>query len=168
MKDVMIDIETMGTRSTSMIVQIGACYFDRVTGEIGDTFKNNVTYKNDIGFTIDHSTIDWWLGRDDEARSSIIGNALYIHEAVELLAAFLKDATYVWSHATFDIPILLHAFDVCQTKFPIHYTKMRDIRTLIDIKNDNKKSTLEREGTHHDALDDCKFQVAYCVEALNK
>lgn len=164
----MIDIETMGTRSTSMIVQIGACYFDRKTGEIGDKFKVNVTYQNDNSFTIDHSTINWWLGRDEKARLSIMGDAVYINEAVEMLAAFLKDTTFVWSHATFDIPILLHAFDVCKTTFPVHYTKMRDIRTLIDIKNDNQRSSSARAGTHHDALDDCIFQVQYCVEALNK
>lgn len=168
MKDVMIDIETMGTRSTSMIVQIGACYFDRKTGEIGDKFKVNVTYRNDDGFTIDHSTINWWLGRDEKARLSIMGDAVYINEAVEMLSAFLKDTTFVWSHATFDIPILLHAFDVCKTNFPVHYTKMRDIRTLVDIKNNNQRSSIAREGTHHDALDDCTFQVQYCVEALNK
>jgi DNA polymerase III epsilon subunit-like protein len=168
MNDVMIDIETMGTRSTSMIVQIGACYFDRKTGEIGKKFKVNVTYKNDSDFTIDHSTIDWWLGRDDKARQSIVGDAVVINRAVELLAEFLKEAQFIWSHATFDIPIILHAFDVCKTTFPIHYTKMRDIRTLIDIKNSNQRSSIARSGTHHDALDDCIFQVQYCVEALNK
>ncbi len=25
-----------------------------------------------------------------------------------------------------------------------------------------------REGTHHDALEDCKFHVKYCVAALRK
>jgi len=37
-KDIMLDIETMGIRPTSAIVQLGACYFDRITGEIGDKF----------------------------------------------------------------------------------------------------------------------------------
>ncbi len=163
----MIDIETMGTRSTSMIVQIGACYFDRVTGEIGEEFKVNINHSDDR-FTVDWSTISWWLERDEEARKSILGNSVSIEQAVIDLKIFLMNATYIWSHATFDIPILLNAFDECGIKFPIHYTKMRDIRTLIDIKNDNQKSTLTRTGTHHDALDDCRFQVAYCVEALNK
>lgn len=167
MKDVMIDIETMGVRSTSMIVQIGACYFDRETGEVGRTFKTNIQHNTD-DFTIDWSTISWWLEREETARQSILGDAVSIEEAVVTLRDFLEDATYIWSHATFDIPILLNAFDKCNEKFPIHYTKMRDIRTLVDIKNDNKKSTIPREGTHHDALDDCKYQVAYCVEALNK
>jgi DNA polymerase III epsilon subunit-like protein len=167
MKDVMIDIETMGTRSTSMIVQIGACYFNRVTGEIGDTFKVHIYHSND-DFTVDWSTIKWWLEREEIARQSIISDELEVRTAVTRLKVFLTNAVYVWSHATFDIPILLNTFDKVGEKFPIHYTKMRDIRTLIDIKNDNKKSTLDRKGTHHDALDDCKFQVAYCVEALNK
>ena len=165
--DIMIDIETMGTRSTSMIVQIGACYFNRVTGDIGEKFKVNIYHDND-NFTVDYSTIKWWLERNEEARASILGDEISIQDAIIKLTEFLSKATYVWSHATFDIPILLNAFDKVGEKFPIHYTKMRDIRTLIDIKNDNKKSILNRGGTHHDALDDCIYQVAYCVEALNK
>lgn len=167
MKDVMIDIETMGVRSTSMIVQIGACFFDRETGEIGEEFKVNIYHSSD-DFTVDWSTIKWWMEQDEEARKSIFSNEITIEFAVSQLAEFLSKATYLWSHATFDVPILLNAFDKAGEKFPIHYTKMRDIRTLVDIKNNNKRSTIPREGTHHDALDDCIYQVAYCVDALNK
>lgn len=168
MKDVMIDIETMGTRSTSMIVQIGACYFDRATGEIGEKFKVNI-HHNDDKFTVDWDTISWWMSQSDMARSSIIhGESCDMALAVVKLKAFLQNATYVWSHATFDIPIILNAFSKCNEKFPVHYTKCRDIRTLVDIKNNNQKSTIPRAGTYHDALDDCLYQVAYCVDALNK
>lgn len=165
MKDIMIDIETMGTRATSAIVQIGACYFDRKTGEIGETFKVNIFHTSD-NFTMDHSTINWWLVQSQEARESIIGNQMLIHEAMELLRDFLKDGEFLWSHATFDVPIIQNSFEKCGMKNPIPYRGMRDIRTLMDLADHRSES--EREGTHHDALDDCRFQVKYCVEALNK
>lgn len=170
MKDVMVDIETMGTRSTSLILQIGACYFDRETGEIGDTFIQNIDYDSltqDL-FTVDKSTIDWWLLQSEEARKSVSNEfTTTIDVTLDLFKMFLeRGAKYIWSHATFDVPIILNAFNEMDIEFPIHYTKMRDIRTLMDISG--HKSSVEREGTHHDALDDCKFQVAYCVEALNK
>ncbi len=41
MRDCMIDFETLGTGPDAAIIQVGACYFDRVTGEIGATFKRN-------------------------------------------------------------------------------------------------------------------------------
>lgn len=165
MKDVMIDIETMGTRSTSMIVQIGACYFNRHTGDIGKTFLTNIKHKDDR-FTVDWDTISWWLGQSEDARKSITKLALPVDEAVRDLAEFLKDAKYIWSHATFDIPILLNAFNVVGEKFPIHYRMMRDIRTLMDLADHTSES--KRAGVHHNALDDCKFQVQYCSEAMRK
>lgn len=169
MKDIMLDIETMGTRATSMIVQIGACYFDRVTGEIGDTFKVNINHSEKPDrFTVDWHTIAWWLQQSPEAQASITdGEELNMKEALTLLNEFIKPSRCLWSHATFDVPVLLNAYNVCNLHFPIHYTKMRDIRTLMDIK-DHNKGTAPREGTHHDALDDCIYQVGYCVEALNK
>lgn len=167
MNDVMIDIETMGTRSTSMIVQIGACYFDRTTGKIGNTFKVNVENPVDK-FTVDWQTIKFWLEAGDEARKSITASgAVPIHEALIALSHFLKDATYIWSHATFDIPILMNALNQFDIKLPVRYTRMRDIRTLLDLA-EYEPSHNTRTDTHHDALDDCKFQVAYCVKAMKK
>jgi len=166
MKDVMIDIETLGTRSTSMIVQIGACYFDRKTGKIGPKFRQNISSGFDDRFTIDASTISWWLSQSDEARASIAKDGKDLTTILTNLRDWLGEAKFVWSHATFDIPILLNAFEKCDLHFPIHYTKMRDIRTLMDIANIDTKS-LKREGTHHDALADCEYQVAYCTKALD-
>ena len=42
MKDLMVDIETLGVSHDSVITQIGACYFDRNTGEIGAKFIANI------------------------------------------------------------------------------------------------------------------------------
>lgn len=164
MKDVMIDIETLGTRSTSKIIQIGACYFDRDTGQVGEVFKQNIAHSNDERFTVDWHTLAWWMLQSEEARNSVIADGHPLESVLSQLSQFLNNATYIWSHATFDIPIILHAYDVLGLKFPLHYTKMRDIRTLMDIAD--FKSTAERTGTHHDALDDCIYQVKYCTEAL--
>jgi len=165
MKDVMIDIETLGTRTTSAIVQIGACYFNRENGDIGRVFEMNIKVPRDM-FTIDYSTIQWWLTQSPEAQQAITLDPQPLALVIDDLAAFLNEATYIWSHATFDVPILLNTFDKLDRNFPIHYTKMRDIRTLMDITK--HKSVAKRAGIHHTALDDCRYQVEYCVEALNK
>ena len=164
----MIDIETWGTRSTSAIIQIGACYFDRDTGEIGDTFSVNIDYLvSTEPFTTDEATMQWWSEQSQEAKDAVSANGVSIATAIRDLHDFLdRDDVCIWSHATFDIPILLNAFHVLGLKFPIHYKKMRDIRTLMDLAD--HYGTKEREGIHHNALDDCIFQVGYCTEAFNK
>lgn len=163
----MIDLETLGTRSSAAIIQIGACYFDRKTGKIGDTFQTNVKYETgDDRFTTDYPTIAWWLQQEEEARISVTRDGMYIPEAMETLAEFLDGAQCLWAHATFDLPIIQYAFEKTGFKNPVPFRGMRDIRTLMDITG--HKSEKPREGTHHTALDDAKFQVQYCVEALNK
>lgn len=166
MKDVMIDIETLGTRHNAMIIQIGAVYFDRYTGEIGRGFSVNV----DPGperFSMDYATIKWWFEQSDKARNMVMENPVTLEVALDGLSQFLwaSDLT-VWSHATFDMPILNNAFETLGKKNPIAFRNMRDIRTLMDLAD--HKSTVEREGTHHNALDDAKFQSKYVAEAMYK
>jgi len=44
---------------------------------------------------------------------------------------------------------------------------MKDIRTLVEIANVAPQKT-ERVGIAHNALDDCLFQVKYCVRCFKK
>ncbi len=165
MKDIMIDLETLGTRSSAAIIQIGACYFDRNTGEIGREFLVNINEQID-GFTMDFSTISWWFQQSQEARESVTADGVNIFAAMSTLQDFLSEGEFLWAHATFDLPIIQHAFEVVKFKNPIPFRGMRDIRTLMDLAD--HRSEKPREGVHHTALDDAKFQVAYCVEALNQ
>lgn len=167
MEDVMIDIETLGTRGTSAIVQIGACYFSRRTGQIGKTFSMNVHVGVlDERFTRDESTLKWWDEQSEEAKAAVFNNGKPIETVLKELSSFLKNrAKFLWSHATFDIPIICNSYYVLDMHLPMHYKQMRDIRTLLDLAGIGH-SNLKREGIHHNALDDCKFQVQYCVEAF--
>lgn len=164
----MIDIETLGIRPTSAIVQIGACYFDRETGEIGETFCESIRhdYNNDQ-FTVDYKTIKWWTEQSYQAMESVFNDEAYtITSSIIRLKKFLKDAEFVWSHATFDIPILMNSFEKTGHEFPVSYKGFRDIRTLIDLSG--YEVDLKNLGIRHNALDDCKYQVRYCVKALKK
>ncbi len=168
MRDVMLDLETLGTRYNAQIISIGAVYFDRDTGEIGRGFSTNV----DMGdmadrFTTDLSTIAWWFSQSDKARALVTENPAPLSEAIAYLQEFLAEPDIkLWSHATFDMPILMNAFNVVGAKFPVPFRNMRDLRTLMDLADHH--STLEREGTHHHALDDAKFQARYAAEAMQK
>lgn len=171
MKDVMLDFETFGNGNNACIVQVGACYFDRKTGEIGKTFKENVDARTSVqsGADIDADTIYWWLSQSSEAIQSVTQGELNpICETMVRLNEFLADAECFWSHATFDFVILMHTLRRLRIKPSFSYRTARDIRTLVDLAGVHPKKGRVREGVHHDALDDCRFQVGYCVEAFNK
>jgi exodeoxyribonuclease VIII len=172
MKDVMLDLETFGIGPNACVVQIGACYFDRETGELGESFKANIDARSAVknGAVIDADTVYWWLKQSKEAIASITTepqtpNSMEF-DVFYALNIFLEGAKYVWSHATFDFVIVTNTLRRLSIKPSFKYTAARDIRTLVDLAGIGKMQN--REGIHHDALDDCKFQVAYCVEALNK
>ncbi len=169
MKDVMLDLETLGNGENKCVIQIGACYFDRLSGEIGQTFKRNVDAISAVaaGFELDAKTVYWWLAQSDHARNSILAEPrLPIAQAFTELNEFLAPATQIWSHATFDFVTIMETYRKLRIEPLFGYRTARDIRTLMDL---NKiKVDRERTGVHHDALDDCFHQVKYCVDAFRK
>jgi oligoribonuclease (3'-5' exoribonuclease) len=171
MKDLMIDIETLDTKSTAVITQIGACLFDRQTGEIGDTFLVNLSVGDALmfGLTVNEETISWWR---QQLNRSWLNSPIKFKTALAAFLNFCEKRTIkaVWSHATFDIPILTNAFRVCKLELPFHFRDCRDIRTLVDlagISKDEMKAKTTAEKTHN-ALDDCIYQVEYCVNCFKK
>lgn len=170
MKDVMIDLETLGNGKNACVTQIGACYFDRETGEIGKTFKVNVDARSSVksGAEIDADTVYWWLKQSPEAVKSMTeGELLNITDAFNLLNTFLADAKCIWSHATFDFVIITETYKRLGIKTLFKYRAARDIRTLIDLAKVTIDDT-PRTGVHHDGLADAEHQVKYCVKAFNK
>lgn len=171
MKDLMIDLETWGNGNNAVMVQFGGCYFDRMSGEIGETLKINISPESSLraGFEVDASTIQWWLRQSDNARKSVTeGHAYDVTEGLVLINNFIKKAKQIWSHATFDYVILMNHFQRLGVKPSTHYRDARDIRTLVDLAGGCDWGKYKRVGTHHDALDDCKYQVAYCVDCISK
>ena len=176
MKDLMLDIETLGVRTTSVIIQIGACSFDRKTGTIGDTFVANIDVDNSLqqGLTVDWSIIKWWIEQIRGGNpADWMDDAQPLKSVLESLAATYKKINYVWSHSTFDIPILVNAYNAVGLKLPFHYRFTRDIRTLTHLAKHqkNEKETFgkkKEDDKTHNALDDCLYQIEYCVECFNK
>lgn len=164
MNDVMLDLETLSAGSEAVIVQIGACYFDRYTGDIRDKFLVNVDFVSEKIGEFEGSTIQWWLNQAKEGNPlTFLNNPVRCYEALMQFKAFVKDAKQIWSHATFDFVIMQEALKRFKIK-PLPYRTARDIRTLVDLAGLPKQDTSVKT---HDALEDCIFQVKYCVECFN-
>lgn len=170
----MLDLETLGTSHDALIVQIGVCFFDPETGEIGSTFETTVMPLSDYAgkFSINHETVMWWLSQSPEAQVAIRYPDVALHEALLHLKTFLhaqssEGPDEIWCHASFDAPILKHAYSALGIKFPVHYKNFRDIRTLLALSGYDKDHS-PTVGVSHTALDDCRTQVGYCVAAMKK
>jgi DNA polymerase III epsilon subunit-like protein len=168
MKDLMVDIETMGTGSSAAIIQIGACYFDRKTGQIGPNFLININLEDSItnGFTVDPSTQAWWAKQDQTILAEILATGIQAKQALEQFRKFVRNGVPIWSHATFDFVLLQNALKKFELP-PLNYKMARDIRTLVDLSGINLADYDWSKKTHN-AYDDCVFQVSYCTDALRK
>lgn len=169
MKDVMLDFETLGNGKDKCLCQVGAVYFDRTTGELGPSYKATIDAASHekFGGKLDASTVYWWLAQSEEARKSILGEGkIDIVTAMAELNEFLRDAERIWSHATFDFVTLLDTLKQVGVKPSFSYKAGLDIRTLVYLSG-LSVSDIPREGVHHDALEDCKHQVKYCVASMS-
>jgi len=168
MKDLMFDLETLSLLPNAAIFQIGACYFDRHSGEIFESFLCNVDIQTtfNLGFKAHADTIYWWLNRSEKARKGLVKDRIPIESAIESFISFTLGTETIWCHKDFDYPILRNYFDVLKPSVQIDYRRIYDIRTLTGLaKFDHRK--LLREGIHHDALDDCIHQAKYCATCIN-
>lgn len=174
MKDVMIDIETMGGIPNGAIASIGACVWDAVTSQVTDPFYVNVDVDDAVarGMMRDDRTVAWWAKQPQDAR-----DALRDPEPIELTAAlwqlidWMPKKCCVWAKPpSFDITILRTAFNLCYLRCPWHFRQERDMRTLLQITRDYTGGVeLSKHGDKHNALHDAQRQgidAVKCIRAL--
>lgn len=162
MKDIMIDIETLDTASTSAVLSIGAVYFDRKTGEIGKSFYSRISFVDAVSLgTVSDSTMKWWSEQSKEARDEAFGGMEGAIDVAKQFAEFITPDAKPWGNGSiFDITILEHWFNKCGVQVPWKFWNVRDVRTIVDWFNIDVRS-YKREGVHHNALDDCLHQIKY-------
>ena len=169
-ENVMIDIETLGTKSYSAILSIAAVEFDLDTGEFGNTFYVNVDKESckNVGLKTDDETVEWWNNQSKEAKESLEIHKETLDIALKMLRNFLKGKNYkIWGNsARFDLGILANAFEIIGLEIPWIYKNERCVRTLVSFQPEIKDK-MNFIGTRHNALDDCIHQIKYCSEIWN-
>jgi hypothetical protein len=167
-KHLMIDIETLGTKLSSVVTSVALVPFTMLNGpatrceslirglHIGDQLVN--------GRTIDPSTLEWWTRQSVEARRvAFSGNCYFdtFHYDVRMFLAQC-DYQYLWCKGpAFDAAMLeslLETFGAAPS--PFNYKRWRDVRTFCD-----GVEYPSFEGTEHDAYDDCVNQIRHVCKA---
>jgi DNA polymerase III alpha subunit (gram-positive type) len=165
----MLDLETMGTRSYSSIISIGALEFDINTGETGKEFYVNVDINSclESGLIIEESTSYWWSQQSNQAKEALEKDPVSIEYALISFSQFCNETYQVWGNsARFDCGILQNAYNKMNMPIPWSYKNERCLRTLVSFMPEVKDEMIF-EGIAHNALDDCYFQVKYCSKIWN-
>lgn len=169
---VMLDLETFGTQPGCVIRSIGACVFDPHGDGYRQSFYFNIDHQScvDAWLTVNPDTEKWWNKQSIEAQ-----NALLVDPKPLLTVAtafrewwFAVKAVKVWAQGSnFDPALWEEASRRVGVKIPWQLWNTRDTRTVYDVNDFNDKS-LSRNGTYHNALDDCIHQVRCVQTALRK
>lgn len=170
MKNVMLDLETMGISANSAIVSIGAVEFDKDMG-ILDRFYEIIDLQSciDKGFDIDGKTVVWWMRQSEEVRKELFKyNPINIKEALQKFKDWLGyDNLQIWGNgADFDNTILTNAFRKFKVIDPWKFTANRCFRTL--KSSFPELQNIKQVRCSHKAIDDAEWQANYLIELIKK
>ena len=172
----MIDLETLSTRRTAAIAQIGAVEFDPFSDQLGRTFRVNVALESCVlaGLHFQEQTFAWWAQQRASAKISVFtGQRVDLTTALTGLKDFVGGGgdSRVWADPSeFDHAVILNACDAVGVEYPWPRRATRDARTFkeeawrrMGVVTAPPYNTV---GTEHDALDDAVWQ-ARVVQAVN-
>ena len=175
--NITIDIETLSTSSNALITQIGAVC------DHGE-FQQFVDIQNSMnaGFSVDASTITWWMKQTDEARKRFQTKGRPIVTSLENFSEWVETMrqamarqvgttpdqveVLVWGNgAAFDNCVLSNAYRRVGVQQPWSYKNDRCYRTLKELV---ECGVPHIDGVAHDALDDARYQHAHLKMSLSK
>jgi len=169
----MLDLETFGSNSDSVICSIGAIEFDIKTGETGRQFYQKIDVQSclDVGMKVSGATLMWWLRQSEDARRELYdAKPEHVFKVLQNFSVFfnaLGKDVQIWGNSNrFDMGILENAYNKSITPIPWNFRKERDVRTLVSLRPDIQKETVF-EGTAHKPIADCMFQITYCTKIWN-
>lgn len=169
MKNVMVDLETLGTTANAVILSIGAVKFDLETNEFDDAgFYASISVDSNLGYGrhISESTLIWWLNQSKEAQNVFHEPKTTLDEALLSMAEWLgHNKRCIWSNgADFDIPMLAHAYAQIGHEPPWEFWNARCVRTYKSLPAAALVSKPANKLAHN-ALQDAVAQVKY-VQAI--
>jgi exodeoxyribonuclease VIII len=172
----MVDIETLDSSNDALILSIGAKEFDPELDLAGWQGRElYVVAKQDLQVskwkrTTSEATKKWWSEQSEEARKVLADpSAVMLDTALGAFAEWLAGQhVQVWGYgSTFDNVILRSAYRAVGMPCPWGHREDMCYRTLASIVR-GMLEVPERTGTHHNALDDARYQARCATLALKR
>jgi exodeoxyribonuclease VIII len=164
--EVMLDLETLGTAPYSPVLAIGACAFALDDSPITDVFYQAIDLESclELGMRPSSSTIKWWMQQEEAARVQAFNDIKQVKLSLALDAFtdwWGSRPMSMWGNsARFDCGLLEAAYRTCGKELPWDWFKERCYRTLKNLPG-ARSVALQRQGTHHNALDDAVSQAQH-------
>ena len=167
--NVMLDLETLGTRPGSVIVSIGAVAFD--LDGLHDEFAIGIDIADAQreGLTICGDTVRWWMGKSPEARTVFSSAGAPLHTALAAFSQWFSTVpsfpkVQIWGNgASFDLSLLGEAYTRMGMARPWRYQDERCHRTLVALRPD---IPWVRPEVAHQALSDARAQAEHAAKIL--
>lgn len=175
MNHIMLDLETLDTTSSAVVVSIGAVAFDPYSSALGDRFyvemTNDTRVQQARGRTISGETVKWWMQQNEHAKRLFEEQAEPGIERTDTFEALERFRLFVGAHgdrnvelwgngADFDNIILGTLYEDFGMKKPWSYSRNRCYRTMRSVALAGNRPR-ERHGVHHNALDDAVTQAIH-------
>lgn len=167
MSDVMIDIETLSNRFDAPVISIGAVFFNLETGETKQTFLARIDPNDAMNFgRANGETLRWWMEQGDDARRNAMSGQQTLKSALDGLSGFVRSDAMVWGNGpSFDMTVLEHAYARTGVAVPWKFWNVQCCRTIKRLATGLGWAQPERQGVHHDALDDAVYQAQWVSSA---
>ena len=161
--DIMLDLESLGTRPDCAILTLGAVKFDPFTM---DRFGDGLYLRIDVdeqlanGREVQEDTLAWWMQQAEDVREEALGEGpdrIKLEDMYRQLNKFLVGVDNIWCQGpAFDIVILENIYRQKGWPTPWQFWQIRDSRTLFGVHGDPRE---KGKAGLHNALEDCISQA---------
>ncbi len=171
--DAMVDIETLDTRPSAVVLSIGVVLFNRREQTVPMKKLNLKFGKKEfrdeqilMGRTVDKDTVLWWKKQEPAAKKLFKeANVESVTDALQKLTEFLTQGEtnfLVWGNgASFDNTIVVSLYESFGMEAPWKFWNDRCFRTFKGEHGHIARPPTMFAGIKHDALDDARQQALY-------
>lgn len=159
MMNMMIDIETLDTRSTAVVLSVGWCFFDSNSISPPTHYCMDLDTQFEAGRTLSQDTLFWWMKQSEEARAAAFDPSPDRLSPDELginlrMAIHANKVDRVWSHGpAFDMATLSSLLGGDAWDF----RSLRDTRTMAMLVQAERP----QPKVPHDAGSDAEAQAKW-------
>lgn len=138
-----------------------------------------------LGLKINGGTVEWWMSQEKSVVNKVFVKSIQKGlEITKVLADFndfinklkkehgVKEVRLYGNGVLADNKWLYDAYDLAGINPAWKYNEDSDVRTLVDlgkrVLNFDPKKDFPFEGEKHNAIDDVKHQIKYCIAIYSK
>ena len=173
-KDLMIDLETMGSPPFAPILEIAAVGFNKENpSDIGPIFYRSFNLKDvvDRGYKMCPDTHEWWM--EQERYKKVVAGSHDFVLSLKELDAFMNPFERVWTKSpVFDCALLRYAYKKEEIDDRWGFKKRRSFRDVRTAADRNKHWEISSVGldkwnyqNNHHPIADCLLQISQVYES---